>query len=108
MYSVDDEAAATVDRYRAAYDEADGAGEEQPDSYQNVVAWFERELARLGRLAWAAQHPLAPLSPEILIQEAKTGADQLHELFLGAYASLLDDEQRQQVIADFSTALAHD
>ena len=80
MHSVDGDTVETIDRYRAAYDKADGADEEEPASYEDVAAWLIGEFVRLGRVAWAVMNPLRPLSAEILIEAGAAGTEELHEI----------------------------
>jgi hypothetical protein len=80
MRSVDADTVATIDRYRAAYDRADGAEEEEPESYGAVATWLLGEFLRLARIAWAVANPLEPLSPEILIEASEVGTEDLHEV----------------------------
>ncbi len=80
MPELDDVTVKTIDRYRRAYDKADGAAEESPPSYRETAAWLLDEFVRFGRLAWAVTHPLRPLSSEALIDAGKTGVEELHEL----------------------------
>jgi hypothetical protein len=80
MHSVDADTAATINRYRAAYDKADGADEEEPGSYEEVAAWMLSDFLKLARVAWAVANPLQPLSAEILIEAGQDGVEQLHEI----------------------------
>src|SRR5581483_2907961 len=70
----------TVDRYRAAFDAADGAGEEEPPRYAEVAALLVHEFVRLGLVVWAAMNPLRPLSPEIFVEADDSGTEELHNL----------------------------
>jgi hypothetical protein len=76
----DDKTFETVDRYRAAFDAADGAGEEEPPAYAEVAAVLVHEFVRLGLVVWAAMNPLRPLSPEIFVEADDSGAEELHNL----------------------------
>ncbi len=80
MGSADGDDFEAVDRFRAAFDKAQGVPDGITEPYERTVTGMLTELTELGRIAWAALNPARPISPEILMDIGDDALEALHDL----------------------------
>ncbi len=80
METADGDDFEAVDRFRAAFDKAQGVPDGITEPYEQTVAGMLAELAGLGRVAWAALNPTRPIAPEILMDMGDDALEALHDI----------------------------